>query len=181
MLKDFVSLMMWLWTNCRVNAPKQDISHCFQCISYKVQFLTHLFCLSQQLPCKSSSSPLPRFLCRGFSSGFSGRRRYERDASGRQSGDAGKGERGEDESRGAICSPSLLGWPVPERECQLLRFSFPRWPVKGSRFKFSPGEANRLKSVIMFTDRSCGRKYGCSNVTVCLCKPVLFLSQVMIT
>lgn len=66
-------------------------------------------CLINQLP-----SALPCLLCRGLFSGFSRRRRYDRNACGRQSGDARKRERGEDESGGEICSPSLLGGPVPE-------------------------------------------------------------------
>lgn len=49
---------------------------------------------------------------------------YDCDACGCQSSDAGKGERGQDEPGGEICSPSLLGWPVPECECQLLLFNF---------------------------------------------------------
>lgn len=46
-------------------------------------------------------------------------RYYECPPCGCQSGDAGKGERGEDQPGGAIRSSPLPGGPVPERECQL--------------------------------------------------------------
>lgn len=44
----------------------------------------------------------------------------ERQAGGRQGGDAGEGERGENQPGGAIRPPPLPGRPLPERECQLL-------------------------------------------------------------
>lgn len=37
-----------------------------------------------------------------------------------QSCNAGEGECGEDQPRGEICPPSLLGGPLSERECQLI-------------------------------------------------------------
>lgn len=147
-----VTKWLWdsLWSNYGVNRLLQKgwgfkliISHCFQCMIYKVQSLTRVFslfsCLINQLP-----SALPCLLCRGLSSGFSRRHRYDRNACGRQSGDARKRERGKDESGGEICSPSLLGGPVPECECQLLHFNFPCWSaasMKSFSFNFSPREA----------------------------------------
>lgn len=130
---------------------KNTHCHFFQCINYNFQFPTkgklylglHSCCHSfvvysvfspqhTEQPCtltpppSSSSSCL---LCCGLVLGFSKPSYYECNACGCQSGNAGKGECGEDQPGGEIRSPSLLGRPVPERECQLLSFNFHIGPL----------------------------------------------------
>lgn len=77
------------------------------------------------------SSPVnwlpPPVLCCGLVLGFSTPSYYECNACGCQSGDAGKGECGEDQPGGEIRSSSLLGRPVPERECHLYCVSAHCW------------------------------------------------------
>lgn len=55
--------------------------------------------------------------------GFSKSGYYECNACRCQSGDAGKGECGEDQLGREIRSSSVPGRPIPERECQLLCFN----------------------------------------------------------
>lgn len=76
--------------------------------------------VAQQLPCEL---PLPVCCAAILILGFSKFGDYEFPACGCQGGDAGKGECGEDQPSGEIRSWSLLGRPIPERECQLLWFN----------------------------------------------------------
>lgn len=86
--------------------------------------LRSVLCFHHTAHCLENYLPLPVYCVAVLFLGFSKHWYYECNACGCQSGDAGKGECGEDQLGREIRSPSVLGRPVPERECQLLCFNF---------------------------------------------------------